>query len=314
MEGTETEVASAAVQRVWPGRKARVAALSGGITNRNYRVDVDGSSFVLRVGGSDTGLLGIDRAFEHEASLRAASVGVGPQVVAFVKPEGWLVTRFIEGRPVPPDEIRTPAGIRRVVAAIQKIHNAAAIPGRFDAHAVVDQYREEANRHGVWIPGEFDHAHHASERIRRARGPQPQVPCHNDLLNANFLDDGEIRIVDWEYAGMGDRFFDLANLSVNHDFSLDDDRLLVAAYFGVERPADLAALRLMRLMPDFREAMWGVLQSGISTLDFDFRGYADKHFKRLLLAAADPDFEHYLRQTSAGRMEDPPRAARRRGP
>ena len=312
MDGTE--VASAAIQRIWPGRKARVAVLSGGITNRNYRVDVDGSSFVLRVGGSDTGLLGIDRAFEHEASLRAASVGVGPQVVAFVKPEGWLVTSFIEGRTVSPEEIRTPAGIRRVVAAIQKIHNAAAIPGRFDAHAVVDQYREEAKRQGVWIPGEFDHAHHTSERIRRARGPQPQVPCHNDLLNANFLDDGEIRIVDWEYAGMGDRFFDLANLSVNHDFSLEDDRLLVAAYFGVERPADLAALRLMRLMSDFREAMWGVLQSGISTLDFDFRGYADKHFNRLLVAAADPDFEHYLRQTSAGRMEDPPRAARRRGP
>ena len=104
---------------------------------------------------------------------------------------------------------------------------------------------------------------------------------------------------------MGDRFFDLANLSVNHDFGIDEDRRLLEAYFGVERDADLAALRLMRLMSDFREAMWGVLQSGISTLDFDFRKYADKHFSRLLLAAADPDFEHYLRQASAGRMENP---------
>ncbi len=314
MEGTETEVASAALERLWPGRPARIAALSGGTTNRNYRVDVDGSSFVLRVGGKDTNLLGIDRATEHAASLRAAEIGVGPTVVAFVESEGWLVTRFISGKGIPPEELRTPEGIRRVAAILRKIHKAAAIPGRFDAHAVVDQYREEAKKHGVWIPAEFDHAHHASERIRRARGPQPQVPCHNDLLNANFLDDGEIRVVDWEYAGMGDRFFDLANLSVNHDFSVDDDRLLVAAYFGVERPADLAALRLMRLMSDFREAMWGVLQSGISTLDFDFRSYADKHFNRLLLAASDPDFEHYLRQTSAGRMEDPPPAARRRGP
>ena len=305
MASIDAELPATAVRRIWPGREAVITALSGGITNRNYRVDVNGSSFVLRVGGNDTNLLGIDRAVEHAASLRAASVGVGPEVIAFIQPEGWLVTRFVDGRPVAPEEIRTPEGIRRVAAAIRKIHEADAIPGRFDAHAVVDEYREEAKRRGVWIPAEFEHAHHASERIRRARGPQPLVPCHNDLLNANFLDDGEIRIVDWEYAGMGDRFFDLANLSVNHDFGLDDDRTLLAAYFGVERSADLAALRLMRLMSDFREAMWGVLQSGISTLDFDFRNYADKHFKRLLLAAADPDFEHYLRQASAGRMGVP---------
>jgi thiamine kinase-like enzyme len=305
MKSIDARLPETAVERPWPGRKARITALSGGITNRNYRVDVNGSSFVLRVGGNDTNLLGIDRGIEHAASLRAAEVGVGPQVIAFVKPEGWLVTRFIDGRSMPPEEIRTPKGISRVAGAMRKVHDAEPIPGRFDAHAVVDQYREEAQKHGVWIPAEFAHAQHASERIRRARGPQPQVPCHNDLLNANFLDDGAIRIVDWEYAGMGDRFFDLANLSVNHDFGIDEDRLLLEAYFGVERPADLAALRLMRLMSDFREAMWGVLQSGISKLDFDFRKYADKHFSRLLLAAADPDFEHYLRQASGGRMEDP---------
>ena len=183
---------------------------------------------------------------------------------------------------------------------MRKIHEAEEIPGRFDAHAVVDQYREEAKKHGVWIPAEFDHAHHASERIRRARGPQPQVPCHNDLLNANFLDDGEIRIVDWEYAGMGDRFFDLANLSVNHDFGVDEDRLLLAAYFGEDLPADLASLRLMRFMSDFREAMWGVVQSGISELDFDFEGYAAEHFERMSRAAAGPRFEGYLALLLAG--------------
>jgi thiamine kinase-like enzyme len=294
MMGTGEGEAAAAVDRLWPGRTASIAVLSGGITNRNYRVDLDGASYVLRVSGKDTDLLGIDRATEHAASRRAAEIGVGPEVVAFIEPEGWLVTRFVEGRSMPPEEIRTPAGIRRVAAVLRRIHRAAAIPGRFDAHAVVDDYRDEAQAHGVFIPTEFAHAHRFSDQIRHTRGPQPQVPCHNDLLNANFLDDGEIRVVDWEYAGMGDRFFDLANLSVNHDFGLDEDRMLLAAYFGAERPADLAALRLMRVMSDFREAMWGVLQSGISGLDFDFTGYADKHFKRLMLAAADADFERYL--------------------
>jgi thiamine kinase-like enzyme len=296
MDSTQMAEAATAVDRIWPGRAAGITVLSGGITNRNYRVDVGGSSYVLRVGGKDTDLLGIDRATEHEASLRAAEVGVGPEVVAFVEPEGWLVTRFIEGRGVPPEEIRTPEGLRRVAAVLKKIHGAATIPGRFDAHNVVEEYRREAIGHGVTIPPEFEHARRAANTIREARGPQPTVPCHNDLLNANFLDDGELRIVDWEYAGMGDRFFDLANLSINHDFALNEDRLLLAAYFGAERPEDVAALRLMRVMSDFREAMWGVLQSGISELDFDFNEYAAKHFRRLMQSAADPEFEGYLAQ------------------
>jgi thiamine kinase-like enzyme len=295
MNGVETAEAAAAVERLWPGLTASIAALSGGITNRNYRVDVGGSSYVLRVGGKDTDLLGIDRTTEHEASLRAAEVGVGPEVVDFVESEGWMVTRFIVGRAVPPEEIRSREGIRRVAAALRKVHGAARIPGWFDSHSVVEAYRDEAVRQGVSIPPEFDDAHHASEQIRRARGPQQEVPCHNDLLNANFIDDGDIRVVDWEYAGMGDRFFDLANLSVNHDFGLQEDGLLLAAYFGVEVPADLAALRLMRVMSDFREAMWGVLQSGISELDFDFKAYAAKHFNRLMAAASAPEFEGYLK-------------------
>src|SRR5712692_5894730 len=283
------DASSRAVERLWPGRSATIEELGGGITNRNYKIKVDGGVYVLRMGGAKTGLLGIDRAVEHAASLRAAEIGVGPEVVAFVQAEGWLVARFIDGRGISPDEMRSSA-LARVAAALRRLHSAAAIPGRFDAHAVVDDYRVEAVFHGAGIPAEFAAAREVSEQIRLARGPQPLVPCHNDLLNANFLDDGEIRIVDWEYAGMGDRFFDLANLSVNHDFTVEDDRHLLHAYFGEEREADLGALRLMRFMSDFREAMWGVLQSGISDLDFDFNGYAAKHFARMEAPAADPTF------------------------
>jgi thiamine kinase-like enzyme len=286
--------AAAAVQRLWPGRQARVADLSGGITNRNFKVDVDGASYVLRMGGQRTDLLGIDRVTEHAASVRAAEIGVGPQVFAFVESEGWLVTHFIAGRTPTPEEIRTPSGVARVAEVLRRIHGAAPIPGRFDAHLVVEEYRVEAEAHGADIPKEFAPARLVSDRIRMTRGPQAQVMCHNDLLNANFLDDGELHIVDWEYAGMGDRFFDLANLSVNHEFGVEEDRLLLAAYFGDEREEDMAALRLMRFMSDFREAMWGVLQSGISALDFDFKAYAAKHFTRMLETSASPGFRQYL--------------------
>ena len=286
--------AAAAVGRLWPGRRATVTVLSGGITNRNFRVDVNGESFVLRMAGRDTHLLGIDRLAEHEASLRAAAAGIGPEVIRFAAVEGWLVTRFIGGGPIPIDEMRRPEVIGRVAAALRRVHAGGSVRSAFDAHEIVDRYRRLAEGRGASLPAGFTAARAVSARIREARGPQPQVLCHNDLLSGNFLDDGRVRIIDWEYAGMGDRFFDLGNLSVNHGFSVAEDRLLLDAYFGEVTPAGLAALRLMRFMSDFREAMWGVVQGAISELDFDFRGYAAEHFERLEIAVSEPEFERYL--------------------
>lgn len=288
------DAARAAAERIWPGRAVRIEALGGGITNHNFKVLVDGDLYVLRLGGAKTDLLGIDRRVEFEAGRRAFEVGIGPEVMALIEEQGWLVARFIDGRPIPLEEMRRPKTLTRAAAALRALHEAAPIPGRFDAWGVVDAYRAVAQAHGVTIPAAFHEARGTAERIRSTRGPQPRVPCHNDLLNANFLDDGAIRIVDWEYAGMGDRFFDLANFSVNHELSPDDDRRLLRAYFGAVRQEDFAALRLMRFMSDFREAMWGVLQSGISELDFDFVAYADKHFTRMLAASSAPDFEECL--------------------
>ncbi len=282
----------ACAERIWPDRPVELEELGGGITNRNFKVAVDGETFVLRVGGKDTALLGIDREVEHAASLAAAEAGVGPEVVTFVEPEGWLVTRFVEGRAVPPEEMRQPAWIERAAAAIRAFHERPPIPGRFDSFRVVESYREIAERHGVRIPDTYGWAKERADEIERMRGPEPERPCHNDLLNANFIDDGErIRIVDWEYAGMGDRFFDLANFSINHELSDEENRTLLEAYFGTLRPEDERALQLMRFMSDFREAMWGVVQQGISELDFDFVDYATQHFSRLRATASSPEFE-----------------------
>ncbi len=282
--------AEAAAERLWPGRPKVVRPLTGGITNMNFRVDVDGRSYVLRMGGAKTDLLGIDRSIERAAAVRAAEVGVGPPVERFIEAEEWLITKFIEGRAIPIDEMQQPDTIRRVAGALRRFHGAGSIPGRFDSHEVVELYAREAEQHGVHVPPAFARARDISEEIRESRGRQALVPCHNDLLNANFLDDGEIRIVDWEYAGMGDRFFDLANFSVNHGFGEEQDRQLLVAYFGFAGDAQLRDLRQMKFMSDFREAMWGVLQSGISELDFDFDAYAAKHFARLEAQATELAF------------------------
>jgi thiamine kinase-like enzyme len=269
----------------------QVEVLSGGITNQNLKVDVGGESFVLRVAGKNTDLLGIDREAELAATEAAAAAGIGPEVVGFVLPEGWLVTRFVEGVTPPMERMREPAMLRRVADALYAFHAGPAVPATFDSFRVVETYRQTTLERGGAVPDAYDWAHEIAGRIEARRSADAHVPCHNDLLNANFLFDGErLRIVDWEYAGMGDRFFDLANFSINHELDEAVSATLLEAYFGDVRERDAQALVLMRFMSDFREAMWGVVQSAISELDFDFDSYARDHFERLRRTAESPDF------------------------
>ena len=286
------------------GRMLSLSPLSGGITNRNFLVVVDGmpDRYVVRMAGNDTHLLGISREVEHAATVAAAGVGVGPEVTAFLRAQGFLVTRFIDGRPVDDVAVHQPATIARVADSLRRIHNGPPIPGLFVPLRIVEAYRALAVARGVTIPVEFGLAQALGRRIELAflTNPLELRPCHNDLLNANFIDDGQrIRIVDWEYAGMGDPFFDLGNFAANHELTDEEDALLLAAYDGRPAATDrLARLRLSRLVSDFREAMWGVLQQGISALDVDFVAYAGKHFDRLLDRASRPAFERQLREAA----------------
>ena len=267
--------------RVWPDREVALEPLGGGITNHNYKVVVGGEAYVLRIAGADTELLGIDREAEHTAARIAADLGVGPEVVDFV--DGSLVTRFVAGVPVPVEDMRDETCLQETAELLRRIHDGPPFPARFDAFRVVDEYRATANRYGVPIPDAYAEAKEQADEIEAELGERREQPCHNDLLNANFIrsPDG-IRIVDWEYAGMGDPFFDLANFSVNHELSEKQCDALLGAYFGRVRDTDRAHLHAMRFMSDFREAMWGVVQQGISTLDFDYVGYAHRHFERAL--------------------------------
>ena len=286
------------------GHELTLTPLSGGITNHNFLVSAPDlpERYVFRLAGNDTHLLGISREVEHAATVAAAGVGVGPEVVAFIRPEGYLLTRFIEGRPVSLEEVRRPETLRRVADSMRRIHGGPAVPGLFVPLRIVEAYRALAAERGVPIPPAYEQARAVGKRIEAALLPgdiEPR-PCHNDLLNANFIDDGErIRIVDWEYAGMGDPFFDLGNFSINHELEPEADEILLQAYDGAVLPSRRARLTLMRVVSDFREAMWGVLQQGISSLDVDFVAYAGEHFDRLLANASGPRFERAL-QDAAG--------------
>jgi thiamine kinase-like enzyme len=287
------------------GRDLVLTTLSGGITNRNFLVTIPGDRqrYVIRLAGNDTHLLGISREVELAATAAAAGVGVGPEVTAYIRPEGYLVTRFIDGAPVSDEAVHQPGTLERVAQSLRRIHDGPAIPGLFVPLRIVEAYRALALARGVAIPGAYESAAAIGRRIELAclANPIEMRPCHNDLLNANFIDDGtRIRIVDWEYAGMGDPFFDLGNFSINHELTGDEDAFLLAAYDagGATAPDRLARLTLMRVVSDFREAMWGVLQQGISSLDVDFVAYASEHFDRLLTNAAEPRFERALREVA----------------
>jgi thiamine kinase-like enzyme len=271
-----------AVDTLWPGQEVSVEPLGGGITNHNFKVTTGDDVYVLRIGGKDTDLLGIDREHEHEAALVAAELGIGPEVVRFA--EGCLVTRFVTGDVGQAE----PA---EVGALLRRLHSGPTISSRFDPFRVVEVYAETAAANGVALPEAYDRTLELARRIEAARGSPRLVPCHNDLLAANFIHDGQrLWIVDWEYAGMGDAYFDLANFAVNKELDEQGQRELLDAYGEDDR----RALTLMRFMSDFREAMWGVVQQGISELDFDFADYAETHFERLQRTAQSRRFRAYM--------------------
>jgi thiamine kinase-like enzyme len=271
--------------------------LDGGITNRNYRVRFGGRECVVRLPGKDTDLLGIDREAERAATAAAAALGIGPEVVAFEPERGCLVTGFIEARPVPAEELRT--RLEEVAAALNAIHAGPPLPATFSPFERTARYERTARERGGTIPAVYPELRAKADAIEGAM-PYVPVPCHNDLLTANFLDDGQrLRILDWEYAGMGNCFFDLANFSSHHDLDADEMNALLAAYFGQSNPTRLACVRLMRLMAAFWEGMWGVIQATCSELDFDFMGYAEEHLGKVRVSLSEPGFEDWLEAARA---------------
>lgn len=279
-------------------REIEVSELEGGITNLNYRVDVDGKSFHLRIPGVNTELLGINREYEYRSNLIAGELGIAPEVVYFIEPEGYLVTRFVDGRPIPPEELRQPENLLKIAEILHNIHALPTIPGTFSAFQVVRDYAEIAKRYKVAFPQRFRWLISQMNIAEKALASQRffPKPCHNDLLNGNFLFTDRLYILDWEYAGMGDIFFDLANFSNNHELSEADNQILLNCYFANVTPRDMAHLNIMKIMSDFREAMWGLVQIGVSKLPFDFRAYANKHFERLTQNILNPNWEQWLKE------------------
>jgi hypothetical protein len=270
--------------------------LDGGITNRNFRVRFGQRDCVLRLPGRDTGLLGIDRAAERAATECAARLGIAPALV-HADPD-CLVTEWLPGGPIDGDRLRADPG--SAARARRAFHDSGLeLPVGFWIPDLLAQYADLITGGGRQLPGTYRRTQDLVARIAGVLPLSEPVPCHDDLLPGNILatdaDPGHAMLVDWEYAGMGHPYFDLGNLAVNNAFDETAQERLLHAYFGEPpTPGRRAALHLMMLVSDAREAAWGVVQGSISELDFDFSAYADEHFARLWRNASDARLEEWF--------------------
>jgi aminoglycoside phosphotransferase (APT) family kinase protein len=290
-----TEVVDDLANRLWPGRVHSIEILAHGITNSNYVVDLGDERVVVRVPGNDTHLLGIDRTNEVVAGSLAAAIGVGPEVLATDEPTGCIVFRFIDGRPVSTTELAEEPMLAHFAETLRLVHHAGTTPTIWNPYNVVRDHRDVATARGVEAPFNALFAFELLERIEIVRPFRPAVLGHNDLLNANFLFDDRLRIVDWEYAGMSDPFFDLANVSVNNGFPMDAEITLLRHYIGDVSEPVVSTLHLMKIVSELREAMWGVVQMAISSLDVDFTTYAHDRGQHAIELALQDDIEERLR-------------------
>lgn len=281
----------------WMGQTLELSPLGGGITNRNFVVTVAGGCYVLRLPGARTELLGINRQHEARAALRAAALGIGPPVLGELPGVGTLVTELVPGQEPSAEQFRQ--RLPQVARLLRRFHGSGMLASNFPIHRVVEWHARDAQANGVSPPPRYQQLLRQSHRIEQAFASfaLPPVPCHNDLLPANLLFDGDrIWLLDYEYAGMNDAFFDLANLSVNAGLDWDAEQELLRQYFGRTSRASNARLQLMKIMSEFREGMWGVLQQAISQLDTDFAAYAGQRLAHCESMLALPDFELWLEQ------------------
>lgn len=286
----------------WRGERPEIEPLPGGITNLNFRVRVGERAYFVRLPAATSHLLGIDRENEVHNMRLAATAGLAPRVIHFLPAEGVLVTEFVAGEPVDPARLQRPELQRRLVRLLRALHAGPRFRRDFNMFRRAERYAATIRAEGLPLPADYpDVLPHLAE-MERALLPAPAVPCHNDLVPGNVLDDGRrLILVDFDYSGNNDPCFELGNLFV--EMNLDDDQAarLVHAYFGRAGEADVARAQLHGLMSDVGWALWSVIQASLSTLAFDFAGYGARRWRRAAGKLRSADFERWLRAVRRGR-------------
>ncbi|TMF44587.1 MAG: hypothetical protein E6I24_10605 [Chloroflexi bacterium] len=293
--------AEAAAGRVslWRGKDVKISPLSGGLTNENYLVEAGRERYVMRIPGTSTELLSIDRVNEVYNARAAASTGIGPAVLEHVPQLDVMVLEFIPGPTMSAETLQSERMVRRMAESFKRLHAASPFLKAFDMFRLIEAYLQIVEEHQVRIPADYRQRLPLLAEIERAVrvGALPNVSCHNDLLCENFIDDGQcLRIVDYELSGNNDACFDLGNTAQ------EARAVLCEAYFGRLDRQQLARMNLFALMSDVGWTLWGAIQAKISTLDFDFTDYYTTRWNRALTVMESDRVAAWLREA---RGEDP---------
>lgn len=284
----------------------RVTPIAAGLTNQNYRLDVGDRTFFFRRPGPATELLAVDRANELFNTRAAAKAGVGPHVLHVDAETGGMLLEWLPGRTMSNEAFRAPGMPTRIAEVLQRLHAGPRFRDDFDMFRLSERYLRLVEERAMPIPAGYREHLPLIPRIEAALAAHSlaTVPCHNDLLAENYLDDGaRLWMVDYEYSGNNDPTFELGNTA--QELHFDDARIeeLAAAYFGPERFAReglalLARMRLQMIMSDVGWTLWAAIQAVISTIDYDFTGWANERWTRASAMLDGPGFAGWLRDAA----------------
>jgi thiamine kinase-like enzyme len=275
-----------------------VLELSGGLTNRNYKVTTPDGTFVARISSGGSELLAIDRDCEYRNSVTAAAAGAGAPVVEYRPQDRLLVIGYLEGRTFGAADVADESNIPRIAAACRRLHAGGRFGNDFDMFAIQRGYLSVARSRGFRIPDGYEDLapQVAAAEKALAKRPTSTVPCHNDLLAANFIDDGErMWLIDYELSGNNDPCFELGNIAAESHLSPDGLADLVRHYFGRPRPSRVARAWLLGgLVGMYGWTLWGAIQDGASPIDYDFWGWAMERFEGAARGFTATDFGELL--------------------
>ena len=290
------------------GRSWGVSELPGGLTNVNLRVTTDDGrepalDLVVRCSHGDPALLGIDREAEHRNTSTAADAGVGAPVVEFRPDLGMLVIGFLPGKALVDADFTDPDVMARAARAVRTLHGGPRFTGHFDMFARRAAYLATIRKRGFRLPDGYESYADVWDDVRRALAVRatPTVPCNNDLLAANFIDDGtRAWLIDYEYSGNNDACFELGNTAAECGVTPEMTQAWTEAYFGTPTRADHARVRLQALCSSYGWSLWGFIQAAASPLDFDFWSWGLERYEKARAAFADPGFGRLLEEASGG--------------
>lgn len=281
----------------WEGKAKKISPLSGGLTNTNFMVEVDDTKYFVRLPGESTELLAVDRDNEYFNTKAAAETGVGPKVVDYLPKYKIMVLEFIEGETMSNDKLQAQGMPVRIAESLQRLHAGPRFLTDFNMFRLTEYYLEICDQRGIKIPEGYPERLPTVERIEQAMALQPiqAVPCNNDLLAENYIDDGEmLRLIDYEYSGNNDPTFELGNTCQELEYTESQIQQLCEAYFGELSQAMLARMKLNMIMSDVGWGLWAAIQEDISTIDFDFWGWAIERWGRAVEKMDSNEFEYWL--------------------